>query len=125
MQVSKEDGRKILQNLISAQELRDEEILEKEKPLIDNFSDYNRLDIDENKNAILHYSFKNNYGARISKNGDEWTIVTVRKTSQTAIGDDGPAIELERWLVSGDLETVKQRLEEIRNIGSSVYELYQ
>jgi len=106
---------KSLEKLLVIQKLR-EETLEKQRPLVENFPDCDRIDIDENSKAILHYSFKNGYGARISKNEEEWTIVIVRKISQAAIGDDGPAIELDDWLVTGDLETIKKRLIEAKEI---------
>ena len=109
-QVAKE----ALVKIMSIMNLDDNETIKKEIELKNIFPDVNRIDIDENGKLVVHYSFDNHYGARITKNeDDEWTIVTVRKTSKSSIGDCGPAIELDSWIITGNLDVIKSRLEQI------------
>ena len=110
------NAKKKIGSLIKTTNMSNDEMKEKYKPLLDNFDGKGRIDIDENGNAILHYSFDNYYGARIKKDGDKWTIVTVRKRSNKMIGDDGPAIELKDWIVEGELKKIKDRMEDISKI---------
>lgn len=81
-------------------------------------------EINEEGKAVMNYTFPNHYGARVFQNklslpsqDNEWAIITVHKNFH-AVGDQGPAIELEDWILYGNIETIINRLRAISKFKS-------